>query len=64
MSGNWEGSRRCWYCGRQLQLKTGGGYHFAVVKDPLNHELRVHKDCVKHVKGDGYTVVPPPCAVR
>lgn len=57
MAKKWEGSRRCWHCGKQLQCKTGGGYHFAVIKDPLDNELRVHKDCVKQAVGGGYAHV-------
>lgn len=53
----WEGSRRCWHCGKQLQAKLGGGYHFAVIKDPIGNELRTHKDCVKLAIGNGYTKV-------
>jgi hypothetical protein len=55
--GKWIGPRRCWYCGKQLQAKLGGGYHFATIKDPLNNELRTHKDCVKHAVGNGYVEV-------
>lgn len=53
----WNGSRRCWHCGRQLQTKLGGGYHFATIKDPIGNELRVHKDCVKHTTGGGFAEV-------
>jgi hypothetical protein len=53
----WIGSRRCWYCGKQLQTKLGGGYHFATIKDPIGNELRTHKDCVKHAIGNGYVEV-------
>lgn len=54
---NWIGSRRCWHCGKQLQAKLGGGYHFATIKDPLGNELRTHKDCVKHAVGNGYVEI-------
>lgn len=58
-SSKWMGSRRCWHCGKQLQCKLGGGYHFAIIKDPIGTELRVHKDCVKRAIGDGYTEARP-----
>jgi hypothetical protein len=38
-----------------LQTRVGGGYHFAVIKDPIGNELRVHKDCVKRSVGEGYS---------
>jgi hypothetical protein len=55
--GKWLGPRQCWYCGKRLQGKLGGGYHFATVKDPLGNELRVHKDCVTHAVGNGYVEI-------
>lgn len=55
--GKWIGSRRCWHCGKQLQTKTGGGYHFATIKDPIGNNLRTHKDCVKDALGNGYVEV-------
>lgn len=48
-----EGSRRCWHCGRQLMTKKGGGYTFATVKDQIGNISRVHKNCVKKAIGDG-----------
>lgn len=51
------GARKCWHCGRQFRTKRGGGYTFAIVKDPIGNELRLHKDCVRHVVGDGYQEV-------
>lgn len=53
----WTGSRKCWHCGKQLQLKAGGGYYFALIKDPLGNELRTHMGCVKDATGGGYTEV-------
>jgi hypothetical protein len=51
----WIGSRRCWHCGKQLQTKLGGGYHFSTIKDPVGNLLRLHKGCVKQAVGEGYT---------
>jgi len=50
----WLGSRHCWHCGKQLQRKADWGYYFAIIKDPMGRELRVHKDCVKRTVGAGY----------
>lgn len=33
----------CWDCGRQLQRKKGGGYHFKLVRDKIGNLHRVHK---------------------
>lgn len=49
------GPRHCWYCGKQLRCKVGGGYNFALIKDPIGMELRVHKACVEQITGEGYT---------
>ncbi len=49
-----EGAKSCWHCGNRLRTKKGGGYTFAVVRDPLGAKLRVHKDCLQHVIGNGY----------
>lgn len=53
----WTGSCRGRYCGKQLQCKRGGGYHFATIKDPIGNELRTHKDCVKRATGNGFIEV-------
>lgn len=47
------GVSQCFHCQRQL-IRVKGGFLFALVKDPLGNNLRVHKQCVKHVVGDGY----------
>lgn len=49
-----SGTRHCWSCGKQFRAKRGGGYTFDIVLDPLGAELRVHKQCVENVIGDGY----------
>lgn len=52
-----EGSKNCWHCSRRFRTKIGGGYTFATVRDPIGAELRVHKDCVQFVIGNGYKEV-------
>lgn len=42
----------CWHCNRQLMRKKGG-FHFAVLINQLNQEVRVHKDCVSQAVGGG-----------
>lgn len=51
------GISTCFHCHKQL-VRIRGGFIFAIVTDPDNHELRVHKDCVKHAIGDGYRAQP------
>lgn len=42
----------CWLCRGQLSLDKAGEPIFAVVKDPLGHEHRVHKACEKPAERD------------
>lgn len=58
MTSKAKGPRNCWYCGRKLRTQRGGGYTFALIKDPIDNQLRVHKDCAKHVIGNGYIEIP------
>jgi len=53
----YTGVKSCWHCGNRFRTKKGGGYTFATIRDPIGAELRVHKDCVRNVIGDGYTEV-------
>lgn len=38
-----NGPYYCWHCGKKLQLP-----HYAIVRDRLGHEHRVHKCCAKN----------------
>ena len=51
------GVSQCFHCGRQL-VRVTGGFLFDIVVDPLGNEVRVHKQCVKQVIGDGYKPKP------
>lgn len=55
--GKWIGPRVCWFCGKKLQLKRGGGYHYATIKDPIGNELRIHLACTQQAIGNGYIEV-------
>lgn len=46
----------CWQCTKQL-MRIKGGFIFALIRDPDGNHVRVHKDCVKHAIGHGYTEV-------
>lgn len=46
------GVSQCWHCSRQL-VRIKGGFKYALVRDPLGNQMRVHKDCVKLAIGDG-----------
>jgi hypothetical protein len=48
-----NGNPRCWHCLNRLVYKRGGGFSFALVRDPGGTEHRVHHDCVRRVVGDG-----------
>lgn len=48
-----NGNPRCWHCLNRLMFKKGGGFIFVEVIDPIGNVHRVHKDCLKHVVGDG-----------
>lgn len=48
-----NGNPRCWHCLKRLVYRRGGGFHFALVRDPIGAEHRVHKDCLPRVVGDG-----------
>jgi hypothetical protein len=37
----------CWVCSAMLQIKNGGGYYFAIVKDQDGVEHKVHHECKK-----------------
>lgn len=43
----------CFHCDRQL-VRIVGGFIYALIQDPVGHLVRVHKDCVKHIVGNGY----------
>lgn len=50
----------CWHCNRQLQRAPGkreGRFYFHLVRDPLNHEHRVHGDCLALAQADGAKLV-------
>lgn len=49
------------HCLNRLVYKRGGGFTFALVRDPIGHEHRVHKDCLRYVLGDGIKEVVAPC---
>lgn len=55
--GRHDKERTCWHCGRQFQFVKGRGRVYAAVVDPIGNVVRVHKDCVKHVTGNGYKEV-------
>ena len=48
-----SGPSFCWHCMKQLQLKTGGGFHFTLLQDQIGNVHRVHKNCVRHAIDDG-----------
>lgn len=47
-----NGPSFCWHCFKQLQLKTGGGFHFDLVVDRDGNRHRVHKDCTEKCVGE------------
>lgn len=49
----------CWHCSKQL-VRVKGGFIFALVEDPVGNRMRVHKDCVRSVVGDGIKEVKQP----
>jgi hypothetical protein len=51
------GVSQCFECGAQL-VRIKGGFIFAEVRDPMGYEVRVHKDCLQHAVGHGYSAVP------
>lgn len=48
-----DGPSFCWQCHGDL-VPDKVGFIFAVVLDPDNHVLRVHKNCQEYAVGFGY----------
>lgn len=53
------GISQCFHCQRQL-VRIKGGFLFALIRDPMGNEIRVHKSCQKEAVGDGYTAIKEP----
>jgi hypothetical protein len=53
-----NGPSFCWQCLGDLKLDAVGAPIFALVRDPLLNDHRVHLVCVSDAIGDGYTEVP------
>lgn len=48
-----NGCPLCWHCLNRLVFQKGGGFKFALVRDQLGTEHRVHLDCLARAVGDG-----------
>ena len=46
----------CWHCGRQFMYVRGERVYWQV-KDPIGNIMRVHKQCLPEVLGNGYKEV-------
>lgn len=52
-----SGASFCHQCGKQLQFKVGGGFHFKELLTPGDRlPVRVHVGCVDEALADGYKV--------
>lgn len=58
------GASFCHWCHKQLQLKPGGGFHFAILLTPFDgYPVRVHKStggdsCLDNALANGYKRAP------
>lgn len=54
-----DGASFCHHCGKQLQAKAGGGFHFVLLLTPHDcYTVRTHGACVEPALADGYRKPP------
>lgn len=56
-----NGASFCHHCGKQLQAKAGGGFHFVILLTPGDrYPVRAHVGCAEPAQVDGYKLAPTP----